>query len=74
MQYREETSLAPTLFQTEAVIPNTWQGQTDCVDGPFSSKEVATYFSTWVVDSSDYPTSTKKIFARGDSWYVAIEP
>lgn len=74
MHYREETSLAPHIFHNETVIPNTWQGQTDCIVGPFSSQEVATYFSTWVVDGSDYPASTRKIFARGDSWYVAIDP
>ena len=74
MQFRENIALVPTLSQSKVVIPNTWQGQADCIVGPFSSKEVATYFSTWVVDSSTYPVSTRKIFARGDSWYVAIEP
>jgi len=74
MQFREETKIMPSLVQTDSVIPNTWQGETNCFVGPFSSKEVATYFSTWVVNNSTYPASTKRIFARGDSWYVAIEP
>lgn len=54
------------------VPPNCWQGQVDCVVGPFSSQEVAQYFARSVVEYSQYDAFIDQLFPRGDAWYLKI--
>ena len=57
---------------TEPIVPNRWQGEYDCLVGPFSSRTVADYFANAVVDFGHYETVSRKVFAKGDSWYVEV--
>lgn len=50
------------------ITPNRWQGEQDCVVGPFSGKKVADYFSETVVNFN----RPARIFARRDAWYVEV--
>lgn len=54
------------------VPPNCWEGQLDCVVGPFSSQDVAQYFVRAIVESQ-YDAIVEKIFPRGDAWYIKID-
>ena len=56
----------------QPVSPNRWQGEANCIVGPFSSRTVAEYFAHPVVDFGHYEVTTKQIFVKGDSWYVEI--
>lgn len=58
----------------EPVPPNCWQGQVDCVVGPFSSREVAQYFARAVVEYGQYDALIEQIFPRGDAWYLKVGP
>jgi hypothetical protein len=56
---------------SERVIsPNRWKGECDCLVGPFSSKQVAEYFTSAKVDFGHYETFETQIVAKRDSWYV----
>lgn len=57
-----------------AIVPNRWQGEYDCWVGPFSSRTVAEYFASAVVDFGAYESFSHRIFAKGDSWYVEVQP
>ena len=57
--------------QPQTVVPNRWQGEADCLVGPFSSRAVADYFASCVVNTSDR-TSTNEMFAREDGWYLVV--
>ncbi len=59
--------------RTEPIVPNRWQGEHDCFVGPFSSKVVAEYFANAVVDFGQYETVSRKVFAKGDSWFVEVK-
>lgn len=54
------------------VLPSLWQGQIDCVVGPFSGKEVATYFVHFVLNLNYVATDADCIFAKGDAWYIRV--
>lgn len=54
------------------ILPNRWQGETDCVVGPFSGRKVAEYFANSVVDFGQYETISRRVFAKGDAWYVEV--
>jgi hypothetical protein len=54
------------------IVPNRWQGECDCVVGPFSSQEVASYFADAVVDFGHYDAFNKRVFAKGDAYYVEV--
>lgn len=55
------------------ISPHRWHGEGNCLVGPFSSREVAEYFAYPVVDFGHYDVCAKRIFAKRDSWYVALE-
>jgi len=55
------------------VPPNCWQGQVDCVVGPFSSQEVAQYFARAVVEFGQYDAFIDQLFPQGDAWYLKID-
>lgn len=56
-----------------SIVPNRWQGECDCVVGPFSSKMVAEYYVNAVVDFGHYETVSRRIFVKGDSWFVEVQ-
>ena len=60
-------------YRIEPVVPNRWQGECDCFVGPFSSRAVAEYFANAVVDFGQYETVSRKVFAKGDSWFVEVK-
>jgi hypothetical protein len=62
------------FYSVQTIVPNRWQGEYDCLVGPFSSRDVAEYFMSAVVDFGAYETFTRSVFAKGDSWYVAVQP
>lgn len=53
--------------------PSRWQGDSNCVVGPFSSQEVAHYFATVVVGAYE-GLQAQEIFALRDAWYVKVMP
>lgn len=55
-----------------SIVPNRWQGESNCLVGPFSSRTVAEYFANAVVDFGQYETCSRRIFAKGDSWFVEV--
>lgn len=62
------------LHSLEPTLPNCWQGQVDCIVGPFSSKGVAEYFAKASVEFAHCNSIMESIFARGDAWYVSVKP
>ena len=60
-------------YPLEPVVPNRWQGECDCIVGPFSSRTVADYFANRVVDFGQYETVSRQVFVKGDSWYVEVK-
>jgi hypothetical protein len=57
---------------SNSIVPNRWQGESNCLVGPFSSRTVAEYFANAVVDFGQYETCSRRIFAKGDSWFVEV--
>ena len=55
-----------------SIVPNRWQGESDCLVGPFSSHTVATYFANNVVDFGQFETLSRRVFAKGDAYYVEV--
>jgi hypothetical protein len=53
-------------------LPTHWQGEVDCVVGPFSSQSVADYFANHPVDFGQFETIAMRVFANGDAWYIEI--
>ena len=58
--------LTPTL-------PNCWQGEVDCIVGPFSSKRVAETFAQSSVDFCLHNAVMDSVFASGDAWYIKVK-
>lgn len=56
----------------KCILPNQWQGQIDCLVGPFSSHDVAAYFTHYGSEFGQYETISFEIFARRDAWYIEI--
>ena len=54
------------------VLPNCWKGETGCIVGPFSSKDVAEYFSNYAVDFGQYEDFSYRMFVKGCEWYIEI--
>jgi hypothetical protein len=61
-------------YSVQTIVPNRWQGEYDCLVGPFSSRNVAEYFVSAVVDFGAYESFNRRVFAKGDSWYVEVQP
>ncbi len=55
----------------EPISPNSWQGETGCVIGPFSSREITEYFLVKVMHLHE-GSSSPRVFAEGYSWYIAL--
>ena len=52
--------------------PSSWQGEVDCVVGPFSSHKQARSFVNFEVGFDPDKAVVDTIFARGDTWYVEL--
>ena len=67
-------SAATVWLQEEAapLSPAVWQGEVDCVVGPFSSRKLAQNFVTFQVDFDPEAAVVNDLFARGDAWYVEL--
>lgn len=63
----------PYQVFNNTIVPNRWQGECDCMVGPFSSKHVAEHFVNAVVDFGQYEAFDRKIIVKGDSWYVEVQ-
>ncbi len=63
---------ASGLHEVLATPPNLWQGETGLV-GPFSSREVTTYFATTAVAFRQLNAVMERIFPYRDGWYVEIK-
>lgn len=55
-----------------SVVANAWQGETDCVVGPFSSRQVAEFFANRAVDFGQYEAFRLRVLAHRDAWYVEV--
>jgi len=55
-----------------AVVPNRWQGEVDCVVGPFSCSAVAQYFANRQVDFGQYESFRLFVRPHRDAWYVEV--
>lgn len=55
------------------ILPNTWKGETNCIVGPFSGKNIAEYFANRVVDFGHYEMYSERIFAKRDAWFIEIQ-
>lgn len=54
------------------IVPNRWQGEANCVVGPFSSKTVAEYFANHVVDFGHYERFSQRVVVKRDAYYVEV--
>jgi hypothetical protein len=57
----------------EPVSPNRWQGESNCLVGPFSCQEVARRFADAPVEFGQYEAYIEQVLVVGDSWYVEIQ-
>jgi hypothetical protein len=55
------------------LLPTRWKGETNCVVGPFSGRDVAEYFAGYASDFGQYESYSYKVFPKRDAWYVKIE-
>jgi hypothetical protein len=55
-------------------LPNHWQGETECVVGPFSSQKVAQLFAMTHATFRQVDVSMDTIFPYRDGWYIQIKP
>ncbi len=56
------------------ISPNRWKGETDCLVGPFSSRNLAYGFANVTTDFGQYGGVRFHVFAKRDSWYVEVQP
>lgn len=54
------------------IVPNRWQGEADCLVGPFSGREVAAYFANRLVDFGHFEVFSMRVFPRRNAWYVEV--
>jgi hypothetical protein len=69
----KDISVVTNYLSLQTIVPNRWQGEYDCLVGPFSSRNVAEYFVSAVVDFGAYESFNRRVFAKGDSWYVEVQ-
>ena len=52
--------------------PDAWQGEVDCVVGPFPSRASAQKFVNFEVGFDPEKAVVDAIFVRGNVWYVEL--
>ena len=55
------------------VSPSSWHGQAGCIVGPFSSSDIAQYFTRRVLNDPKHPEYEYRVFVKGCEWYVEIQ-
>lgn len=63
---------APETLEAPVIVPNRWQGEADCLVGPFSGREVAAYFANRLVDFGQFEVFTMRVFPKRNAWYVEV--
>jgi hypothetical protein len=56
------------------ISPNRWQGEAECVVGPFKDHEVAEAFAGLTVDFGQHEAHAKQVVAGEAAWYVEVRP
>ena len=56
----------------DAVAPNAWAGQTECILGPFATRAVAERFTGCTSEFGCFATYRFRMFAEGATWYVQV--
>jgi hypothetical protein len=59
------------LVFLEPISPSNWHGETGCVIGPFSSREITEYFLVKVMHLHQ-GRPTPRVFAEGYNWYIEL--
>ena len=72
MENRVSRSRFIPQAEEDTVIPNRWQGESDCLVGPFSSKRVAEYFAAQIVNSYETGPRAGEIEVVRDEWFLRI--
>lgn len=54
------------------IVPNRWQGESDCLVGPFSGHAVASYFANRLVDFGQFEVFSMRVFPKRNAWYVEV--
>lgn len=54
------------------IAPNQWQGETNCLIGPFHDRQTVLQFTQDTVDFGEFEAFSRKIIARQDAWYVTV--
>ena len=72
MTIRKDVTRTAFWYEETVIVPNRWQGETDCVVGPFSSKTVAEYFANNVVDFGHYEGFSQEVIVKRDAYYVEV--
>lgn len=63
----------PTVVKTKSIPANLWQGEADCVVGPFADRHVAETFANPAVDFGFFDAFSRKTVSREGFWYVEIQ-
>jgi hypothetical protein len=58
----------------QPILPNQWTGETDCIIGPFTGRNVAELFVNRAVDFGHYETFHQRIFEGDDAWFIEVQP
>lgn len=63
----------PTVAKTRSIPANLWQGEADCVVGPFASRYIAEAFANPAVDFGFLEAFSRRTISRDGLWYVEIQ-
>jgi hypothetical protein len=55
-----------------SVLPNQWQGETDCFVGPFASRELAERYLGLPVDFGQLGAFLPELCYRAEAWYIEV--
>lgn len=58
----------------QPISPNCWEGETDCIVGPFSNRSLANGFANVTTDFGQFGAIRFKVFAKRECWYVEVQP
>lgn len=59
------------IYLLNVTSPSRWKGESNCIIGPFSSEQIAEYFTGYfaaLID--DLPECA--FFPKGDCWYIEV--
>lgn len=72
---KEQPTSAAVYFSKEqaVLLPNNWQGEANCMVGPFSSHTIANYFTNKVTTLGYPDVFSLRIFPKREAWYVEVQ-